>query len=119
VRNTAALRNALIIIAIAVVVFALPAGGRLAATVQAALGVALGAAVALIGVRIWNESRGSIELLGDAHRALLYGSLALGVFLFVGRPTMWATSSGELAWFLLALGVVYGLLESWRRYRSY
>ena len=118
-RNTVALRNALIIIVIAAVVYALPAGGRLAATVQASLGVALGTAVALIGLRVYRETRSRVELLENAQIVLLYGSLALAVFLFVGRAEMWRTSSGELAWFLLAIAVVYGLLESWRRYRAY
>jgi hypothetical protein len=118
-RNTVALRNVLIIVAIAAVVYALPSGGRLAATVQAALGVALGTAFALIGLRVYRETRGRLEMLDNAHLALLYGSIALAVFLFVGRVEMWRTSSGELAWFLLAIAVVYGLLESWRRYRAY
>jgi hypothetical protein len=35
------------------------------------------------------------------------------------RARMWGTGLGELAWFVLALGVVWALLEVFRRSRSY
>lgn len=114
-----AFRNAGIVILIAAAIYALPGGGRLASTVGAVLGVALGAAIALLAVRAYREYGDRIALLGDRYRALLYGSLALAVYLYVAHAKMWQTGTGQLAWILLALAVVWGLVEVYRRYRAY
>ncbi len=115
----AAFRNAGIVILIAAAIYALPGGGRLESTIGAVLGVALGTAIALLAVRGYREYKDQIYLLGDGHRALFYGSIALAVFLYVGYHTMWQTGAGQLLWIVLALAAVWGLVEVYRRYRAY
>ena len=53
-------------------------------------------------MRLYREHRVALHGLGDRHRALLYGAVAVGVFAYMARARMWQTGFGELAWFLLA-----------------
>ncbi|HEY4427657.1 MAG TPA: hypothetical protein VGN08_05595 [Solirubrobacteraceae bacterium] len=117
--RTRNVRNIAIIVAIAAAVYLLPGGGRVASTFEAALWTAFGIGIAYLGVRMYREHQITLQSLGDRHRALLYGGVALGVFLAAARSRMWETGSGELLWFVLAACVVYALLEVFRHSRSY
>jgi hypothetical protein len=112
-------RNIAIIVAIAAAVYFIPGGGRAASTFEAAVLVAFGVAVGYLGLRMYREYRIAIHSLGDCHRALLYGGVAVALFAWVARRHMWETGLGELAWFLLVAGVVYVALEVYRRARAY
>jgi hypothetical protein len=112
-------RNIAIIVAIAAAVYLLPGGGHVASTFEAALWVAFGVGIAYLGLRLYREHRISLISLGDRHRGLLYGAIALGVFAYAARRRMWETGSGELLWFVLVGCVVYALLEVFRHSRSY
>ncbi len=112
-------RNIAIIVAIAAAVYFIPGGGRAASTFEAAVLVAFGVAVGYLGLRMYREYRIAIHSLGDRHRALLYGGVAVALFAWVARRHMWETGLGELAWFLLVAGVVYVALEVYRRARAY
>lgn len=112
-------RNIAILLVLAAAVDLLPGGGRAAATVTAALWVLFGVGIGFLGLRMYREHRVAIHSLGDHHRALLYGGLALVVFLYAGRGRMWMTSLGELVWWVLALGALYAFVEVFRRSRSY
>ena len=112
-------RNVAILLAIAAAVFFIPGGGRAASTFATALWVAFALGIGYLGLRFYREQRITLHSLGDYHRALLYGAVALVVFEWVGRQRMWLTSFGELAWFVLAGIVVYSLLVVYRQWRSY
>ena len=115
-------RNVAILLAIAAAVYFIPGGGRVASTFEGALWVAFGLGLGYLGLRLYREQRIALHSLGDYHRALLYGAIALAVFEYVARTRMWLTGVGELAWFVLAGIVVYSLLavyRQWRAYRAY
>jgi hypothetical protein len=112
-------RNVAILLAIAAAVFFIPGGGRAAHTFEAVLLTAFGLGAGYFGLYMYREQRISLHGLGDHHRGLLYGAVALAVFEWVGHDRMWQTSFGELAWFVLAGIVVYSLLTVYRRWRSY
>ena len=112
-------RDVTIVVAIAAGVYFLPGGGRVASTFEAALWVAFGAGIAYFGLRLYREQHIALYSLGDRHRGMLYGAIALGVFLAAARHRMWETGGGELAWFVLAGMVVYTLLAVYRYSRSY
>ncbi len=115
-------RNVAILLAIAAAVYFVPGGGRAASTFEAALWVAFGLGLGYLGLRLYREHHIALHSLGDNHRALLYGAVALAVFAYVARVRMWQTGVGELAWFVLAGLVVYSLLvvyRHWRAYRTY
>jgi hypothetical protein len=112
-------RNVAILVAIAAAVYLLPGGGRAARTFEAALWVGFGTGIGYLGVRLYREHRISLHSLGDRHRGMLYGAVALAVFAYAARARMWGTGVGELVWFLLVGLVVYALLEVYRYSRTY
>ncbi len=112
-------RNVAIVVVLAALVAFLPGGGRAAAGFESALWVAFGVGFAYVGLRFYRERRVSLYGLGDRHRALLYGGLALALFLWIARSRMWETGLGELAWFVMLGGVAYALMEVYRHSRSY
>jgi hypothetical protein len=116
---SAGVRNALIVVAIAAAVFVLPGGGRTAAFAAAVIGIAISAAFALIGVHLYRENRIAIFSLGDTHRGLLYGAVAVAVLAMAARPRLWETGTGTLAWLVLVVGASLALVQVWRHYRAY
>jgi hypothetical protein len=112
-------RNVAIVVVIAAAVYLLPGGGRVASTFEALLWVAFGIGIGYLGLRLYREQRVAVYSLGDRYRATLYGSLALGVLLFLARTRMWETGAGEVAWFALLAVVIYGLFAVFRRWRAY
>ena len=112
-------RNIAIVVAIAAAVYILPGGGRVASTFESALWLAFAVGIAYLGLRLYREHRYSLDSLGDHHRALLYGGIALAVFVVAARRRLWETGSGELLWFVLVACAVYALLEVFRHSRSY
>lgn len=112
-------RNVAIVLAIAAAVYFLPGGGRAASTFESALWVAFGLGVGYLGLRMYREYRVTLHGLGDRHRAMLYGAVALAVFIYMARARMWLTGLGELVWFVLVGLVVYSLMEVYRHSRSY
>jgi hypothetical protein len=117
--RTKTARNVAILVAIAAAVYLLPGGGRAARTFEAALWVGFGTGIGYLRVRLYREHRISLHSLGDRHRGMLYGAVALAVFAYAARARMWQTGLGELVWFLLVGLVVYALLEVYRYSRSY
>jgi hypothetical protein len=126
--------NVTIILAIAAAVYFIPGGGRAANTFEAALWVAFGLGFGLLGLRWYRENHIALFGLGDRHRGLLYGALALAVFLWAVRSRMWYALQargvelaqvhrwdgfGEILWFVLAGLVVYSLMAVYRHWRAY
>jgi hypothetical protein len=112
-------RNVAIVVAIAAAVDLLPGGGRGARTFEGALWAAFAIGIGYLGLRLYREHRIALHSLGDRHRGLLYGGVALAVFEYMARLRMWQTGFGKLAWWVLAGGVLYALLEVFRRARAY
>jgi hypothetical protein len=112
-------RNVAIVALIAAGVFLLPGGGQAATTFEGVLLVGFGVGFGYLGLRLYREHRVAIHGLGDRHRATLYGSLALIALVVIGQKRMWETTLGELVWFALLALLVYGLLDTYRHWRSY
>ncbi len=112
-------RNVAIVALIAAAIYFLPGGGRAASTFEAALLVAFGIGIAYLCMRLYREHRVALHSLGDRHRALLYGALAIAVIAVTARARMWQTGLGELVWFALVGFVVYTALAVYRRWRMY
>jgi len=112
-------RNIAIIALIAAAIFLIPGGGQAATTVGGVLQVAFGLAIAFIALRFYRERRVAIHGLGDRHRALLYGALAVAMMLALAKIRLWETGLGELVWFIVAGGVVYALIAVYRQWRAY
>jgi len=117
--RTKTVRNVAIVLALAAAVEFLPGGSRAAETFRSVLWVAFAVGIAYMGVRLYRERRVDIYGLGDRHRGLLYGALAVGVALAAGKERMWQTSFGEFAWFVLLGTIVYTLFAIYRYTRTY
>jgi hypothetical protein len=112
-------RNVAIVLVIAAAVYLLPGGGRAASTFEAALLAAFALGIGYLGLRLYREHRVAIHSLGDRHRGLLYGGLALAYFALMARARMWQTGLGELVWFVIVGLVIASLMAVYRRWRSY
>jgi hypothetical protein len=112
-------RNVALVLLIAGAVYALPGGGRAANIFESVLLIGFGVGFGYLGLRLYRENRVALHGLGDRHRALVYGALALGMVLVAGQKRMWQSGIGELAWFVLAGLVVYALIAVYRYSRSY
>jgi len=127
-------RNIAIIVALAAAVYFIPGGGRAADTVEAALWAVFALAFGFLGLRMYREHHVALFSLGDRHRGLLYGAVALALFLWVVRKRLWYALQvrggeivqvhrwdgfGEILWFALLGMVVYALLAVYRHARSY
>jgi hypothetical protein len=112
-------RNIAIVLVIAAAVYFIPGGGRAAGTFEAALWVAFSIGLGYFGLRLYRESRVTIHGLGDRHRAILYGGVALAFFAYAARKHMFETSFGELVWFVIVGCVIYAGMEVFRHSRTY
>jgi hypothetical protein len=127
-------RNVAIILAIAAAVYFIPGGGRAASTFEAVLWVAFGLGIGYFALRMYREHHITLYGLGDRHRALLYGAVALAVFVWMVRKRMWYalqlrggelvqvhrwSGIGEFVWFVLVGLIVYSLLAVYRHSRTY
>jgi hypothetical protein len=118
-RRIGTVRNVAIVLVLAAAVEFLPGGGRAANTFRSVLWVVFAAGIGYMGVRLYLEHRISLYSLGSRHRGMLYGAIALVAVLIAARPRMWATGSGELAWFALLGLAAYLLMVVYRFWRSY
>jgi hypothetical protein len=112
-------RNIAIIASIAAAVEFLPGGGRAVSAFSAALWVVFAAGFAYFAYRVYRERHVALYSLGDRHRVLLYGAIAVGFTTLAARLRMWETGFGEFLWFVLMLLVVYTLVTVYRYARTY
>jgi hypothetical protein len=112
-------RNVVIILVLAALVSILPGGGTAATVVLEALSLAFLAAIVWVGVILYREHRGSLYLLGDGKRALLYGAVVVLAVTLTATPRLWQTSAGSIAWLVLVGASVYAafsIIWAARRY---
>jgi hypothetical protein len=112
-------RNVAIVAAIAATVEFLPGGGRVAEAFAAALWVVFAAGLAFFAYRLYRERHVDLHGLGDRHRALLYGAVAVAFLTAAAQPRMWETGLGELVWFALIGLAAYTLFTVYRYSRTY
>lgn len=112
-------RNVAIVAIIAAAVEFLPGGGKAANAFAAALWIVFTAGFAWFGYRFYREYRVGVHGLGDRHRALLYGAIAVGYATAAAQPRMWQTGFGEFVWFVLIGLAAYTLLAVYRYSRAY
>ena len=115
----AAARNVAIVAAIAAAVLILPGGGDAARLVAAILGLMFAGFIAFFVGRLYRENRIGILGLGDRHRALLYGSLAVAAATVAATRRLWETGAGTFAWFALVGGASYGVIVVIQHARRY
>ena len=92
---TATVRNVLIILALAAVVMLVPGGGNASAAILQVLVIAMLAAIAWFGVRLYREHRVDIYALGDRNRGILYASAGLIALTVTATDRLWSDGPGH------------------------
>jgi hypothetical protein len=114
------IRNILIIVALALIVWLVPGGGTGSATIYNLLTILLTAGLLFFGYRLYMEHRATIFGLGDNQRALLYGSVAAAVVALLATNKLWNDGGlGALVWFALLSLAGFGIYRVWRAYSEY
>jgi hypothetical protein len=113
------LRNAAILIVLALAVWQVPGGGGASTTISNVIGIVFLGGLLFLGYRIYMENRETIFGLEDRQRGILYASLALAAIAIVATGRMWESGGGAMVWLVL-LGIsVAGLYSVWQRHRAY
>ena len=114
------LRNVAILLLIAVAVWQLPGGSAATGTINNILGLVFAAGIVFFAFRMYMEHRGSLFMLEDKVRGLLYGSLVLIALALIGTSKLWGAGGiGVLGWLALIGAGVYGCVTVWRTSREY
>ena len=112
-------RNVLIVLALALAVYAIPGGGNSANFIGSLLSTLIVGSFAFIAYKLYRENRVSVFSLGDRYRGMLYGALAAIVLMMAVRETMWNTPAGSLLWVAVVGASAYALVMVFRHYREY
>lgn len=114
------IRNAAIVVALAVIVWQVPGGNTASMVVRNLLSIILLGGLVFFGYRMYMEHRTDLFTLEDRLRAILYASLALTVVTVVATSRMW-NSGGPYAllWFAMLGFASYGLFYVFRASREY
>jgi hypothetical protein len=114
------IRNILIIVGLALIVWLVPGGGTGSSTIYNLLTIVLTAGLLFFAYRLYMEHRATIFGLGDNQRAWLYGSLALASLAILATSRLWDEGGlGALIWFGLIALAVWGVYRVWREYSEY
>ena len=114
------IRNILIIVALALVVWLVPGGGTGSSTIYNVLTIILTAGLLFFGYRLYMEHRATIFGLGDNQRAVLYGSAAVATVALLATNRLWNEGGlGTLIWFVLLSLAGWGIYRVWRAYSEY
>ena len=115
------IRNALIIVALAVIVWRVPGGARAGDTVSNVLSIIFVGGLLILGYRLYMENRETIFGLEERQRGVLYAALALIAITLVATQRMWQDggSIGAVVWLALIGGSAYAVYGVWRAYREY
>ena len=114
------IRNILIIVGLALVVWLVPGGGTGSSTIYSLLTIILTAGLLFFGYRLYMEHRATMFGLGDNQRALLYGSVTVAALAILATSRLWDEGGlGALLWFAMIALAVWGVYRVWRTYSEY
>lgn len=105
--SLAAARNILIILGLAALVAFVGAAGTAAHVVVTAVSLCFLAAIGWVASIMYRQHHGSLYLMGDGRRAILYGAIMVLVVTLTATSRLWGTSAGSVAWLVLVGVSVY------------
>jgi hypothetical protein len=112
-------RNAAIIMVLALAVAFVPGGGNAADTVLTALTMGFLAAIAIFVYQLRRQNELTFAALSDRMRAVLYGALGLIALLIAGTDEFFNSGGGTLAWILLLGASLAAIWRVWLEARTY
>lgn len=114
-----AFRNVLIIMLLALVLTVAPGGGNFVEALLTALTLTFVAAIALLGIRAWNDASMTRDSMADNQRLVVYGALGALALMIAGLDEMLSTGIGSVVWIAVVAGSGYLLFTTWRAANSY
>ena len=113
------LRNVAIVMALAVVVAFVPAGGNVADAILTAITMAFLAAIAWTVFVLSRQNQLTLATLSDGRRAILYGALGMIALLVAGSDELFSSGGGTLVWIVLLGASVGAIWKVWTEANSY
>jgi len=113
------LRNAAIVMLLALLVAFAPHGGNVANAILTAITMGFLAGIAWTLFVLSRQNQLTLAALSDGRRAMLYGALGLIVLLIAGSDEMFASGGGTLAWILLLGASVAAIWKVWTEANTY
>ncbi|HEX3608552.1 MAG TPA: hypothetical protein VHU14_02595 [Solirubrobacterales bacterium] len=108
-----ALRNAAIVMALALLVAFAPSGGNFAEAVLAAITMGFLAAIAWMLFVLGRQNQLTLATLSDARRAILYSALGMIALLVAGSDQLFSSGGGTLVWIVLLGASVAAIWRVW------
>jgi hypothetical protein len=113
------LRNAAIVMLLALVVAFAPAGGNVADAILAAITMGFLAAIAWMVFTLSRQNQLTLAALSDGRRAILYAAIGLIALLIAGSDELFASGGGTLAWILLLGASIAAIWRIWIEANTY
>ena len=113
------LRNAAIVLLLALIVAFAPGGGNGADTVLTALTMGFLIAIAAVAYQFSRQNELTLATLSDGRRALLFGALGLIALLIAGTDEFFDSGGGTLAWIVLLAAAVAAIWRVWAEATTY
>jgi hypothetical protein len=108
--NLTALRNIVIILALAALVVLIPGGGTGASVALQAVYLVFLATLGWFAVVLYRQHRTTLYSLGDRRRAVLYVALGVAAVVLTGTSKLWGSSGGSVAWLVLLGAAIYAVI---------
>jgi hypothetical protein len=114
------IRNILIIVLLAVVVWQVPGGASAGVTISNILSLIFVGGLLFLGYRLYMENRQTIFGLEERQRGVLYAGIALIAITLIATRRMWdAGGLGAIVWLMMVGAGIYAVYGVWRAYREY
>lgn len=113
------LRNAAIVMLLALPVAFAPAGGNVADAILTAITMGFLAGIAWTIYVLSRQQQLTLATLSDARRAVLYAALGMIALLIAGSDEMFASGGGTLAWIVLLGGSIAAIWKIWTDANAY
>jgi hypothetical protein len=113
------LRNAAIVMLLALAVAFVPGGGNAAEAVLTAITMGFLAAIAWTIFVLSRQNQLTLATLSDARRAILYGAFGLIALLIAGSDELFSSGGGTLAWIFLLGASIAAIWRIWIEANTY
>lgn len=112
-------RNIAIIMALAFVVAAVPAGDNLAEAILTTISLAFLVVIGLAGFQIYRSQQLTITSLSDRDRGILVAAIGLIILMIAGADELLETSLGALVWIGLLAVAGVAIWRLWIESQTY